>query len=118
MAALARDGHEIRLLARDAGKVERVFGRRGIAIEGVVLGDVTDEGTVAKAMDGCDAVIHAAALVALRASDAEKVLATNQRAVELVVGGLLMPGYASIRAKLPARAHDETHAPLSLWSRP
>ena len=80
VAALARDDHEIRLLARDPDKVERVFAPRDIAIDDVVVGDVTDAETVAKAMDGCDAVIHAAALVALRATDAAKVLATNQRA--------------------------------------
>ena len=96
VAALARDDHEIRLLARDPDKVERVFAPRDIAIDDVVVGDVTDAETVAKAMDGCDAVIHAAALVALRATDAAKVLATNQRAVELVVGGAHERGVETI----------------------
>jgi len=94
--ALAAQGHEIRLLARDAAKASRVFDPRGLRIDDVVVGDVTDPPTVAKALDGCDAVVHAAALVALKAREAQKVLETNQRAVELVVGGAAERGLESI----------------------
>jgi nucleoside-diphosphate-sugar epimerase len=87
VVALVRGGHDVRLLARDTAKVERVFAQRGIRIDDVVPGDVTDPSVVAKALDDCEGVVHAAALVGLKRSDAEKVLATNQRAVELVVGG-------------------------------
>lgn len=96
VAALAADGHEIRLLARDPAKVSRVFGPRGVRIADVVTGDVTDASIVAKALDGCDAVVHAAAVVTLKASEAQKVLDTNQRAVELVVGGAHERGIKSI----------------------
>jgi len=96
VVALVRDGHEVRLLARDASKVGRVFAPRGIRIDDVVVGDVTDPTVVAKALDGCEGVLHAAALVGLKRSDAEKVLATNQRAVELVVGGAVELGLQSI----------------------
>jgi dihydroflavonol-4-reductase len=85
--ALHRAGHELRLLARDRAKVERVFGPRGIQIDQIVVGDVTDSQTVARALDDCDAVVHAAAVVALEASRAREVLDTNFRAVELVIGG-------------------------------
>lgn len=96
VAALLRKGHAVRILARDPTKVERVFPPRGVRIDDVVPGDVTDPSVVAKALDGCDAVVHAAALVGLERRDAEKVLATNQRAVELVVGGAHERGLASI----------------------
>ena len=35
-AAIHRAGHQVRLLARDAAKVERVFGARGIGMDDVV----------------------------------------------------------------------------------
>lgn len=85
--ALLRAGHEVRLLARDADKTRRVFAPRGIRMDDVVLGDVTDPSVVAKSLDGCEGVVHAAALVGLKKSEAKEVLETNQRAVELVVGG-------------------------------
>ncbi|MGH0033075.1 MAG: SDR family NAD(P)-dependent oxidoreductase [Myxococcota bacterium] len=94
--ALVRAGHQVRLLARDADKVRRVFGPRGLTMEDVVLGDVTDPSVVSKALDGCEGVVHAAALVALKKSEARKVLDTNQRAVELVVGGAHERGLGSI----------------------
>jgi nucleoside-diphosphate-sugar epimerase len=95
-AAIQRDGHSLRLLARDPAKVERVFGARGVPIEGVVQGDVTDAEVVARALDGCDAVVHAAAVVALEAGRAREVRETNLRAVELVVGGACERGLRSI----------------------
>lgn len=94
--ALAREGHAIRLLARDPAKVRRVFEPRGVQVDDVVAGDVTDPAVVDKAIAGCDAVFHAAALVALKASEAQQVLDTNQRAVELVVGGAHERGIGKI----------------------
>jgi nucleoside-diphosphate-sugar epimerase len=94
--ATQRAGHSLRLLARDPAKVERVFGARGVPVEEVVPGDVTDPAAVARALDGCDAVVHAAAVVALEASRAREVRETNLRAVELVVGGAHERGLRSI----------------------
>lgn len=94
--ALASAGHSIRLLARDPAKVGRVFRPRGVRVDDVVAGDVTDPAAVDEAMQGCDAVFHAAAVVALKASEAQQVLDTNQRAVELVVGGAHERGIGNI----------------------
>ena len=91
-------GHRVRLLVRDGEKVRRVFDPRGIAIPeaDVIVGDITDEGRVREAMDGCDGVFHAAALVDLRRSMADAVLRTNARGVDLVVGGAARRGLPSI----------------------
>lgn len=91
-------GHSVRLLVRDPSKVRRVFEPHGIAIPetDVVAGDITDEDSVARAMAGCDAVFHAAALVEMKRKLAQKVLATNRRGVELVVGGAVKRGLPSI----------------------
>jgi nucleoside-diphosphate-sugar epimerase len=95
-AEIHRAGHELRLLARDAGKVERVFGPKGIRVSDVVVGDATDPSAVARALEGCEAVVHAAAVVALESSRAQEILETNIRAVELVVGGAHERGLCSI----------------------
>ncbi len=87
VVALRRAGHQVRLLARTPAKVGPTFATHGIEIDDVVVGDVTDPDAVAKALDGCDAVLHAAAVVALESSRADEVLQTNLRAVQLVVGG-------------------------------
>ena len=90
--ALVAAGHEVRLLVRDREKLRRVFGPDGTAPDDVVVGDMTDESAVEAALAGCDAVVHAAALVDLRASAARRVEETNARGVRLVVGGAVRRG--------------------------
>lgn len=91
-------GHSVRLLVRDAQKVRRVYDPLGIGIpeRDVIVGDITDEASVERAMQGCDAVYHGAALVSMRKTMAAKVLETNARGVELVVGGAVRHGLPSI----------------------
>jgi dihydroflavonol-4-reductase len=62
----------------------------------VVVGDMTDEGAVEKALAGCDGVVHSAALVDLRRASARRVEETNARGVELVVGGAARRGMPRI----------------------
>jgi nucleoside-diphosphate-sugar epimerase len=95
-AALVGRGHAIRCLVRDRSRLERALAPRGIACEDVVVGDVTDADAVSRALEGCDAVLHAAAVVALEASRAGEVLGTNRRGVENVVGGAHARGIESI----------------------
>lgn len=91
-------GHEVRLLVRDADKVRRVFDPQGIAIpeKDVIVGDITDAESVGRALEGCDAVFHCAALVDMRRKMATKVLETNARGVDLVIGGAVTRGLPSI----------------------
>jgi len=62
--ALTRDGHQVRGLVRDPSR----WSARPEGVE-VVVGDVTDPGSVGKAAEGCDAVVHGAALVKSWARD-------------------------------------------------
>ncbi|MEN8159837.1 MAG: NAD-dependent epimerase/dehydratase family protein, partial [Myxococcota bacterium] len=94
--ALLAAGHQIRLFVRDAAKVERVFGPHGLQPSDVVVGDMTDEAAVGRALEGCDGVVHAAALVDLRRASARLVEETNARGVELVVGGAASRGLSRI----------------------
>ncbi len=91
-------GHEVRLLVRDPAKLARVFpGELGAqGLDDWVEGDVTDRAAVERALDGCDAAFHAAAMVDMRRSMARRVIETNARAVELVVGGAAERGFRSI----------------------
>lgn len=91
-------GHSVRLLVRDAAKVRRVFDpfEIGFADQDIVVGDITDEESVKRAMQGCDAVFHGAALVDMRRSMARRILETNRRGVDLVIGGAHRRGLPSI----------------------
>jgi nucleoside-diphosphate-sugar epimerase len=93
---LVRAGCEVRLLVRDPAKAERVFAPHGLALGDLVRGDVTDAASVARALDGCDAVLHAAAVVALEAHRAEEAWRTNAMGVEVVLGEAERRGLSSI----------------------
>jgi dihydroflavonol-4-reductase len=94
--ALAAAGHELRLLVRSEDKMRRVFEARGMATNDFVVGDVTDPSSVKAALEGCDAVVHAAATVSIEGRRAGEVLDTNFRGTELVVGGAAAAGVRSI----------------------
>jgi nucleoside-diphosphate-sugar epimerase len=76
VARLVGSGRPVRLLVRDPAKVARVPALAGVDVE-VVVGDVTDRDSVVRAMDGCDAVGHAAAQVSLAAREAVRTEAIN-----------------------------------------
>ena len=83
--ALLSQGHHVRVLARNQTKAERVFA--GSAQPKVVTGDATDPAAVTAALEGVDAVVHCAAVVATETHRAQELLHTNVRLVEVVVGG-------------------------------
>jgi nucleoside-diphosphate-sugar epimerase len=85
--ALLEAGHEVCLFVRDPVKLKRVFEARGLAVPDHRVGDIGDAASVKRALAGCDAVVHAAALVALDSARARDVLETNPRGVENVLGG-------------------------------
>ncbi|MDG2048059.1 MAG: NAD-dependent epimerase/dehydratase family protein [Halioglobus sp.] len=85
--ALVHAGHSVRLLVRSPQKMQRVFTPFGLENLPCIKGDITDEDSVNKALDGCNAVFHSAALVSVHASDSEKVLNNNLLGTRLVLGG-------------------------------
>jgi dihydroflavonol-4-reductase len=94
--ALLAAGHRVRVLARSRAKLEAVFGAMAARLDDVAVGDMTDEDAVAQALDGCEAAVHAAALVSLRAEDRARSARANQRGTELVVGGAVRAGLAPV----------------------
>ena len=92
VAALLRAGHDVRLLVRDPRRIEPAL--RPLGIGGIEhrVGDVRDEGSVTAAMDGVDAVLHAAAVYSIRRWHAGRVRRTNVRATEIVLGSAVAAG--------------------------
>ena len=90
--ALVNAGHSVRLLVRSPQKMQRVFAPFGLENLPYVKGDITDEASVNTALNGCNAVLHSAALVSVHASDSEKVLNNNLLGTRLVLGGAWQRG--------------------------
>jgi uncharacterized protein YbjT (DUF2867 family) len=65
VAALAGQGHQVRLLVRARDRIAPALDPLGVAGADAVAGDVTSAAAVEEAMLGCDAVVHAAAVFSL-----------------------------------------------------
>jgi nucleoside-diphosphate-sugar epimerase len=92
--ALLDAGHEVKLLVRRPEQVAKTFAERGVTIapEDVVTGDVLDKDSVVSALEGCDAVVHAAAVMSLDPRRADEILHTNVNATTLVLNEALERG--------------------------
>jgi nucleoside-diphosphate-sugar epimerase len=86
VAALVHAGHTVRLLVRSRRRIDPGLGPLGMAGVAHVVGDVTDPDAVRAALDGCDAVVHAASVVSLHVRDADEVLETNRVSARIVLG--------------------------------
>lgn len=93
---LLESGHEVRLLVRDKTAAQRYFNAHGHQIEDIVVADILDRDAVAPAMQGCDALVHSAALVSLDPSRAEAVYKTNVDGLKNVVETALEAGVNNI----------------------
>jgi dihydroflavonol-4-reductase len=93
--ALLDTGHHPRLLIRDEKKLATKLGALGVKTDDVdvVHGDMTDGSTVRRLVDGADAAIHAAAVVAaLNRGDAERTIETNVAGTRNVIDAALAAG--------------------------
>lgn len=78
VAALIASGHEVRLLVRSPDRIAPALRPLGVT-EGVdhIVGDVTDPDSVARALSGCDAALHAAAVYDLDTRASGAISRTN-----------------------------------------
>jgi dihydroflavonol-4-reductase len=93
--ALIAAGHTPRLLVRNPARVATTIGAIGVDINTLEIapGDMTDEAAVVAALDGVDAVIHGAAVVAaLNQSDAAGAVETNVLGAKTVINAALAAG--------------------------
>lgn len=127
-AALQRAGHELRLLVRDPSRIPRALDPLGVSTPQYVIGSVTDPAAVAEAFRGCDAAVHAAALLSFdRARDAE-MQRTNVEGSRLVLETGVRLGLdpivyvSSLAALFPAEgslltAEESVKSPKDLYAR-
>jgi dihydroflavonol-4-reductase len=92
VAAVIEAGHDVRLLVRRPERVQAALAPLGFDEVDTVTGDVLDAASVQAAVEGCDALINAAAIFSLDPGQAEKTLATNTRATEIVLEAAIGAG--------------------------
>ncbi|RFU39874.1 nitroreductase family deazaflavin-dependent oxidoreductase [Actinomadura logoneensis] len=97
VAALLAAGHTPRALVRDPDRAARVLTALGVEPSRVefVRGDMLDADAVTRALDGCDAAIHAAAAIGVTGPAADLVSA-NVTGTRNVVGGAVAHGLAPV----------------------
>lgn|ERR671918_249977 len=112
--AITQAGHDVRLLVRSRERVAPALDPLEVDPPPLVVGDVTDPGAVREALDGCDAVIHCAAVFSYHPRDARPMARTNLRAAELVLRTALEQGCdpvvycSSVVALIPVRTPGVT----------
>ena len=118
--ALSQAGHNVRLLVRNVEKMNKLYADFDVDTSDVVIGEMTDSAVIDKALEGCDAVIHTAAVVGLEPELEEMMMRTNIRGTELVIGGAVEKGIqsivhvSSVAALFDAKAVTITeHSPLA-----
>lgn len=84
--AVADAGHDIRFLVRTPAKLERSVAKLGVDVSDFAVADITDRVAVREALDGCDAVVHSAALVATDPRQTTQMLTTNMQGAQNVLG--------------------------------
>ena len=91
-AALLEAGHGVRLAVRRPEQVARTFAGRDVVPDDVMEVDLFDSASMARALEGCDAVVHAAAVFSFDPRKSKEMLATNERATQTVLGTAVQAG--------------------------
>lgn len=119
-AAIVRAGHRVRLLVRDEAAVTRALTPLGIppgAVD-VVTGDVLDAASVARAVRGTDAVLHAASVYSFDPRRRREMLATNAAGTATVLDAARAAGVgrtvyvSSVAALFPSRTPLSADSPV------
>ncbi|QUR67759.1 NAD-dependent epimerase/dehydratase family protein [Mycobacterium spongiae] len=118
--AVADAGHQVRFLVRDPARLTTSAAQIGLDTSDYVVGDIGDPGSTGAALDGCDAVIHSAAMVSVvKAAEAAAAMlrinleggrnvlgAAAERGLDPIVHvssftALFRPGLPMVSADLP-----------------
>ena len=114
VAALSRDGHDVRVLARSRDRVAPALRLHELDEAGVevAVGDMSDLASVREAVQGCDAVVHAAAVYSYDPRDAESMRVGNATGTRHVMTAALDAGVqrAVHVSSTVALAHKEKDA--------
>jgi nucleoside-diphosphate-sugar epimerase len=94
--ALLRAGHTVRLLVRNADTARRYFAAQSFALDDLFTADIRDTPRVKQALEGCDAVLHAAALVSLDPRQTQEIIDNNLAGTRSVIGSACEAGIRNI----------------------
>lgn len=84
--ALLSAGHQLRLLVRNPDAARRYFAEHGFDVDDFVVADMRDTDRIREGMQGCDAVLHAAAAVSLDPRKAQETYDNNVGGMKAVIG--------------------------------
>jgi len=112
VVALLEAGHTVRLGVRNVEKMKALYHSHGIEIGDYAVGEITDKESIDSALEGCDAVVHTAAMVSLDANKADQMYHTNVTGTKLVVGGAVAKGIQSIVHVSSVAAVFDPNAPV------
>lgn len=85
-------GHSVSLLVRSEEKALKFYEGIGEGVPELVVGDITDIDSVKAALEGCDAVVHAAAGTPMQIESVERLFEINVGGVKHVVSSALEVG--------------------------
>lgn len=136
--AIEDAGHSVRFLVRNPKKLETSVGKLGVNVSDFAVADITDRMAVRDALQGCDAVVHSAALVATDPRQTAEMLTTNMQGAQNVLGqavelgldpivhvssftALFRPGLETLSADLPvtggADGYGTSKAQVEIYAR-
>jgi nucleoside-diphosphate-sugar epimerase len=84
--AVADAGHSVRFLVRNPDRLHTSVAQLGVDVSDYAVGDIIDRVSVREALQGCDAVVHSAALVATDPRQTNEMLTTNMQGAQNVLG--------------------------------
>ena len=113
---LLLDGHDVRVFVRSPDKFASLMEKLSVdpSEPEVAQGDITDEASVDAAVQGCEAVVHCAAIVATDPAQAQAMDETNLAGARNVLGAAVGAGcdpivhISSAAALFPFRADPVT----------
>jgi len=135
---IADAGHCIRFLVRNPARLETSVAQLDVDVSDYAVGDITDRVSVRDALQGCDAVLHCAALVATDPRRTSEMLTTNMQGAQNVLGqavelgldpiihvssftALFHPNLETLRADLPvvggADGYGTSKAQVEIYAR-
>lgn len=83
--ALLEAGHSVRLYVRDRQRAHDYFLKHDHKLDDIVEGDMRDIEKLRSVIPGCDAVLHAAAMVSLNPKKAEEIYQCNLDGMHAVI---------------------------------
>jgi len=110
--ALLKAGHSVRLGVRNRKKMERLYKPFNVDISDCAVCEITDKAGVEAALQGCDGVVHTAALVSLDKNKADLIYNTNVSGTKLVIGTAVAMGLQSIVHVSSATAYFDPYAAI------